>query len=63
MKKMEKFSAYKLDNATIKNVVGSGAREDAQTNRSTTVTVGKDTFTMTYDGYTGSETYTHTWTP
>jgi hypothetical protein len=63
MKKMEKFSAYKLDNATIKNVVGSGAREDAQTSWSTTFTVGKNTYTMTYDGYTGTETFTYTYTP
>jgi hypothetical protein len=56
MKKMEKFSAYKLDNAAIKNVLGSGAKEDAQTSTSRTYTIGNATFTETYDGYTGVQT-------
>jgi hypothetical protein len=63
MKKMEKFSAYKLDNAAIKNVLGSGAKEDAQTSTSRTYTVGNTTYTETYDGYTGQLTWGYTTNP
>jgi hypothetical protein len=58
MKTIEKFIARKLDNVQIKNVTGSGARHDAQTNQSNTQIAYGSAVTYTYDGYTGEERWT-----
>jgi hypothetical protein len=58
MKTIKKFTAYKLGNVESKNVFGGGAAVDALTNRSIVVTIGKQTYTYEYNGYTGEETWT-----
>jgi hypothetical protein len=62
MKTIEKFIPFKLGNVQSKSVLGGGAREDALTNYSGSITICKgDSCTLvtySYNGYTGEQVVT-----